>query len=152
MKNILIRLAAVMAMAAIVLGTSSCNKRPINGDLDGQWQLMTADYPDGKQVTPDRQLYFCFFLHTANLRGSGSYTANMVYVKDSYITLEFPYTDDASKLKPYMISPDDCTTPPSSAHNPESKGVMVRLDIVSLSSSRLMMRTATGTVLSLRKF
>lgn len=102
MKNILIRIAAAIAAAALMFGVASCNKRPINGPLDGQWQLMTADYPDGEQVVPDRGLYYCFFLHTASLRGAGGFTANMVYVKDSSITLEFPYTE-SSKLKPYKI-------------------------------------------------
>ncbi|WP_317221496.1 lipocalin-like domain-containing protein, partial [Phocaeicola vulgatus] len=30
-----------------MLGISSCDKAPINGKLDGRWQLMTIEYTNG---------------------------------------------------------------------------------------------------------
>jgi len=47
---------------------SSCQKEPINGKLDGMWQLMKIEYKDKPTVMPD-QLYYCIQLHMVQLNG-----------------------------------------------------------------------------------
>jgi hypothetical protein len=47
---------------------SSCQKEPINGKLDGMWQLMKIEYKDKPSVVPD-QLYYCIQLHMVQLWG-----------------------------------------------------------------------------------
>ena len=41
-----------------------CGKLPINGDLDGQWQIQEIRYTDGRVETPERA-YYCVQLHSA---------------------------------------------------------------------------------------
>ena len=47
---------------------ASCAKKPINGDLDGRWQLMTIDcHEDGTQTKPE-YTYYSFSLHLMDLK------------------------------------------------------------------------------------
>lgn len=90
MKKLLIILAA--AVVAIVI-SGGCRKRPINGDLDGMWQIMTVEYPSKPTLVPD-QYYLCLYRHTANLRHTGGFTigGNMVYDEEANsLSVEFPY-------------------------------------------------------------
>lgn len=131
--NILgILLAAVMSLTVF-----SCNKAPINGKLDGQWQVMSIENADGTVSTPDRH-YYCFNLHIAQLTsvGAGGYSANMVY-DDSVIALDFPYNKSEQQIKALAAWGIDA--------NP------VNLKVVTLTSKKLVMQTATTTI-TCRKF
>lgn len=68
----------------LVLTASACGKRPINGDLDGRWQIMNIEYTSGDEEIPER-VYYNVALHTNNLMkvGSTSQTGNMKYTGDS---------------------------------------------------------------------
>lgn len=63
---------------------SACSKLPINGKLDGQWQVQQIEYRSGETETP-KQTYYNFSLHTVNLmQVGGSFAAgNMQYSGDS---------------------------------------------------------------------
>ena len=69
---------------------TTCQKAPINGDLDGQWQVIQVD-PDPQVQFPER-LYYNFSLHVCSLSYYGGYfqSANMIY-EDDKISLDFPY-------------------------------------------------------------
>ena len=68
----------------LVLIVSSCGKMPINGDLDGRWQIMKIAYASGEEENPERA-YYSVALHTINLMKVGvtSQTGNMEYTGDS---------------------------------------------------------------------
>ena len=74
----------------LVLIVSACGKTPINGDLDGRWQIMKIEYASGEEETPERA-YYSVALHTINLMQVGvtSQTGNMEYTRDS-LFVEMP--------------------------------------------------------------
>lgn len=72
----------------LVLIASACGKTPINGDLDGRWQIMKIEYTSGDEEIPERT-YYSVALHTINLMkvGSTSQTGNMKYTGDSLLVI-----------------------------------------------------------------
>ena len=68
----------------LTLIVSSCGKMPINGDLDGRWQIMKIAYTSGEEDTPKRA-YYSVALHTINLMkvDVSNQTGNMEYTGDS---------------------------------------------------------------------
>lgn len=130
----------VFLSLVIVWIFSSCQKSPINGDLDGQWQIVSVE----PEVTPaliNSKLYYCFSLHVCQLTyyDNGIVgTGNMKYDSEtSSLYLDFPYlkTDySMSILKQYGIY-----------ENP------VTFTIEHLDSKSLVMRDGE-TVVTLRKF
>lgn len=74
----------------LILIVSACGKMPINGDLDGCWQIMKIEYASGEEETPERA-YYNVALHTINLMQVGvtSQTGNMEYTGDS-LFVEMP--------------------------------------------------------------
>lgn len=93
------RAYAVIAILTIILGSlSGCRKAPINGDLDGQWQITRIEYPDGTIATPESK-YICFSLHVVQLTtpGEPDIHGNMRYEGDT-LTLDFPYDNTEERL------------------------------------------------------
>ena len=76
--------------ALLLLMASACGKMPINGDLEGRWQIMKIEYASGEEETPERA-YYSVSLHTINLMQVGvtSQTGNMEYTGDS-LFVEMP--------------------------------------------------------------
>ena len=74
----------------LILIVSACGKTPINGDLDGRWQILKIEYVSGEEETPERA-YYSVALHTINLMQVGvtSQTGNMEYTGDS-LFVEMP--------------------------------------------------------------
>ena len=74
----------------LILIVGACGKMPINGDLDGRWQIMKIKYASGEEETPERA-YYSVALHTINLMQVGvtSQTGNMEYTGDS-LFVEMP--------------------------------------------------------------
>ena len=74
----------------LILIVSACGKTPINGDLDGRWQIMKIEYASGEEETPERA-YYIVAVHTINLMQFGvtSQTGNMEYTGDS-LFVEMP--------------------------------------------------------------
>lgn len=77
LKNIL------FLLMGFTLFLTSCGKMPINGDLDGQWQILAIQYTDGRVENPERA-YYCVQLHTITLRqvNGPNRTGNMTYEGD----------------------------------------------------------------------
>ena len=87
-KGFIIILLAVLA--------SACGKLPINGDLDGRWQIMKIEYASGEEDTPERA-YYSIALHTINLMqvGGGNQSGNMEYTGDSlFVTMPISTKED----------------------------------------------------------
>ena len=53
-----------------MLGISSCDKAPINGKLDGRWQLMTIEYTNGK-IEECNRIYYSIQLHLVEISAKG---------------------------------------------------------------------------------
>ena len=68
----------------LLLMAGACGKMPINGDLDGRWQIMKIEYASGVEEVPERA-YYSVALHTINLMklGVSNQTGNMEYTGDS---------------------------------------------------------------------
>ena len=79
-----------MIAILLMLIVGACGKMPINGDLDGRWQIMKIEYASGEVETPERA-YYSVSLHTINLMQVGvtSQTGNMEYTGDS-LFVEMP--------------------------------------------------------------
>lgn len=94
-KEILLTLIAVIV--------SGCGKLPINGHLDGQWQIMKIEYASGEVETPERA-YYSVALHTINLMKVGvtSQTGNMEYTGDS-LFVEMPISS-VENLRPFGMN------------------------------------------------
>lgn len=138
MKRIFI--FALWAAAAIMAAmTQSCQKSPINGDLDGQWQVMEVN-PEPTGTPVSSRLYYCFYLHVCQLNyyDGTLATGNMDY-SGNRITLSFPTvsSDDTAAnegLRQYGIGSNPAT-----------------FKVESLDSRHLVMRDGETTV-TLRKF
>ena len=91
-----------------LLITSGCPKHPINGDLDGQWQVMEVT-PEPQEVVIVERMYYCFSLHTVQLTfyGAGPWVSgNILKFDDKQLVLDFPYatsTLSKARLKQYGI-------------------------------------------------
>ena len=70
--------------ALLLLMAGACGKMPINGDLDGRWQIMKIEYASGEEEVPERA-YYSVALHTINLMkvDVSNQTGNMEYTGDS---------------------------------------------------------------------
>ena len=112
---------------------TGCGKLPINGDLDGQWQILEIRYADDRIETPERA-YYCVQLHTITLRqvNGPNQTGNMVY-KGDQLSLDMPLSD-ASDLRVFGLDDTKET-----------------FTVTELSSSRLVL-TSDYARISFRKF
>lgn len=141
MKNIFrkIFLAAIIAITSIAL-LESCRKAPINGKLDGQWQIMSINsVDDDTQLLPENALrYVCINLHVIQLTGGGTVSGNMHYDKsEQFINCDFPYNTEGltfSRLENYGIY-----------ENP------AKLEILTLTSSKLVYKSS-GAIVTCRKY
>lgn len=115
-----------------------CQKAPINGDLDGQWQVMTVE-PEAPETIITERMYYCFSLHTCQLSmyGSGIWASGNIVFNNNLLTLDFPDANsdlNIARLKQYGIY-----------SNP------VTFTIEHLDKNKLILRDGEVTI-SLRKF
>ncbi len=132
MKRILLLIAVAIAIAA----APGCNEAPLNGHLDGQWQIMTVEFPSGRVIRPDRY-YFDFYRHTATLThyGETSYSANLTVTDDS-VKIFIPW--DHLWLGEWGIE----------RHTP----YMIEYKVIDLSRKRLVMLWEDSVTFNFRKF
>jgi len=79
--------ATVIAATAAI---SSCDKVPINGDLDGMWQMMTIQTPAGTRDMKSTRAYLCIQLHLSQWdRGGNRYYAHFRREGDSIFFYDF---------------------------------------------------------------
>lgn len=92
-KSIKYNLTKILLITATILTSdffTGCQKAPINGELDGQWQV--TDTTPLPSVEPDVRLYYNFSLHVCSLSYYGGYflSGNMTY-DEKTLTLHFPF-------------------------------------------------------------
>lgn len=75
-----------------------CRKAPMNGNLDGQWEVVEV-IPAPEKIVIDRRLFFNFQLHVCQLTYYEGFfqDANMIY-DGSTLWLEFPFAESPSHL------------------------------------------------------
>lgn len=130
-----------VAMVLSLFTLCACRKAPINGQLDGQWQIMNVELTaDGSNITSPTRSYIDINLHVVNLRNiRGALIAgNLSYDKDaSRLTLDFPYNAEGDAfllLREWGIY----QTP-------------VTLEIIKLDGSQLVLRSPE-TIITCRRF
>ena len=84
-----------------MLGISSCDKAPINGKLDGRWQLMTIEYTNGK-IEECNRIYYSIQLHLVEISAKGgnggTHIGRFSYKGDEVTMSEFRHREDEEKL------------------------------------------------------
>lgn len=79
----------ILLFIFLLLGISGCDKTPINGKLDGRWQLMTIEQEDGS-VTKCHRIYYSIQLHLIEISdkgGKGGTHIGRFSYKDNEVTL-----------------------------------------------------------------
>ena len=94
LKSASARFATISIALIFIFIAGGCQKSPINGDLDGQWQICEVT-PTPQEEIIKRKLYYCFYMHTCQLTSPG-YTfirGNFTYDGNT-IMIDFPSYDD----------------------------------------------------------
>lgn len=130
----------LLYIVSILLLLTACQKAPINGDLDGQWQIMSVSPEPVEKPIPAR-LYYCFNLHTCQLTsyGEGVWTSGNFTFTDNLLTMEFPYIEPTSELGQKKLRQFGINTNP------------VTFTIKHLDKNSLILQNGETTV-TLRKF
>lgn len=80
----------VLLTLFLVLTFTQCQKAPINGKLDGMWEV--KEISDGESsLIPRQRLFYNFYSHVCNLTTFGNpyLSGNMNYTGET-LTLDFP--------------------------------------------------------------
>lgn len=99
----------IAMVCTLVSIATSCRKMPEDGDLDGQWQVMSIEYvADGTVVNP-KGIYYCLFRSVVNLTSREHATqAGNLHYHDRKLTLSMPYSTP-DKLAPWGINSAETT-------------------------------------------
>ena len=91
----------ILLFILFMLGISSCDKAPINGKLDGRWQLMTIEYTNGK-IEECNRIYYSIQLHLVEISAKGgnggTHIGRFSYKGDEVTMSEFRHRGDEEKL------------------------------------------------------
>lgn len=125
------------AMCCLVF--AGCQKSPINGKLDGQWQVMSIVPEPAPQVAFGRK-YYCFSLHVVQLTEAGfqAWTAGNMAYSGNKLTMEFPYAETSQHIRNVLLDYGITSNP-------------VTFDVVKLDSKQLVLSNASTTI-TLRRF
>lgn len=143
---------AVISIAIMGLMAGSCDKTPINGDLDGMWQLMRVEDNGTTIDVAATQHYMCVQLHLIQLTQYGdvhtgifchfNHEGNTLRLYDFYDRTHYVDNQiaeekmtDADKLSPWGIYLLDTT-----------------FQVNKLTSDALILQDPAGRVLTFRKF
>lgn len=138
----------------LLLSLLSCNKTPINGPLDGQWQLTTIETPEVTRQTKDSLVFLSIQLQVAQWNAHKQrrrYFSHFVHQGDSlhFFDLVHPSSHSLDNNNTEWITAEEL-----------SKGLMdpwgihtldTRYHIQTLTSSTLVLEKA-DTLLRFRKF
>lgn len=93
MKRILNYFTAII-LGLASFGIISCQKQPINGNLDGQWEVMEVTPKPTVDLVQNR-LFYNFSLHVCQLTFYGDYFLDGEIVYDGQtLWINFPYSLD----------------------------------------------------------
>ena len=141
----------------VVMGVAfvSCDKVPMNGPLDGMWQLMTIETPDSTHEARSEELFLSFQLHLT--QWEKKHTATTIYAHferqgDSLRVYDFASAalhdlsqgDDDHLLTPAQMA--DGAMNLWGIHTVDARFHIDRLD------SKDLILTSADTTLTFRKF
>ncbi|MCH5236865.1 MAG: lipocalin-like domain-containing protein [Muribaculaceae bacterium] len=80
-------------------GISGCQKAPMNGKLDGMWEIKEIYYGD-EEIIPSERIFYNFYMHVCSLSyyGGPLTDGNMSYNGEE-ILLDFPYMKDEKGME-----------------------------------------------------
>ena len=81
----------ILFISIIICLFNNCTKRPINGNLDGQWKVLEVS-PSPEKTVIKENIFYNFQLHVCQLTYYGGYFSDGILNFDGKIlTLDFPY-------------------------------------------------------------
>lgn len=140
-----------LIILATVASMTSCRELAQNGDLSGQWQILSIDHTDGTATDPEGKAYYCFYRNVAQLTNTNTtrVTANMVYdEKARTITLQFPYNSPAQLNQWGITQAGSALDPDAEPTDPTAVTILIN----HLSASRLVMTLPGGNTVTCRKY
>lgn len=142
----------IIAMASLL--ATSCRKAPINGDLDGQWQIMSIENPLPLPAPDLTRKYFTVNLHVFQCWSIDypiAMSANMIYDKEKK-TLLLDFADYNKDPEPEDLNSVKIYEP----YRLRAFGIYaqkVKFEIKTLSSKSLVLiNPESGTTITCRKF
>ena len=91
----------ILLFIFLLLSISSCDKTPINGKLDGRWQLMTIEYNDGS-IKECYRIYYSIQLHLVEISDKGgngeTFIGQFLYGNNEVTMSEFRYRGNEENL------------------------------------------------------
>ena len=138
-----------MVIVALLL-MAACDKVPINGDLDGMWQLMSIETPEGKVDAKPRRVYMSVQLHLTqwnNLLANRTFFARFTHRGDSIRFYDFVKSSGHNSL----ITPADVATENGLLNEWGIHSVDASYHIDRLTDSSLILHD-NDTILTFRKF
>lgn len=137
-----------IVLIIVLLQLFSCDKLPINGKLDGMWQLMEIEYTNGIVEHPEKT-YYSIQLHLIKLskvyEGSlhGSNAVNYVG--------RFEYTADSLVIKDLRANKDEDLVTKEQLIPFGLNGPVDRFKIEKLTNDKMILQSGS-VMLSFRKF
>jgi len=147
-------LSTLVATLLVALSQTSCDKLPANGDLDGMWQLLTIETPDGLRQVKQERVYLSIQLQLAQwtdyTRGTLFYS-HFAHRGDSLFFFDFAKPSDHSleSNNDEWISTDEMTSGILDAWGIHT--LDARYHILQLSGENLVLEK-TDTILRFRIF
>lgn len=129
----------------------SCDKLPVNGHLDGMWQLQTIEYANGKSHTPISTYYNIQLqlIKLTQIHNSGSAERRI----DNYLG-RFKHTQDSLivyDLRKWIYREEETPATPEQLAPFGIEGTSGHFGIEELTSDKMILRSP-GTLLTFRKF
>ena len=142
-----------------IFSLTACDKVPINGPLDGQWQMLRVETPEGVRDVKDERAYLCFQLHLSEWNSQGHrYYAEFSHEGDSLLFGRFAHhslhrtqADNNEWMTAAEMAGGSEDNPDGLLHKWGIHSLNARFRVRTLNSSSLVLEQA-DTTLYLRKF
>ena len=143
----------LLGVFLMTLAPTACDKVPMNGALDGQWQLLSIATPDGTRDVKDMQNFLCFQLHLTQWYKPGK---SNIYAHFEHSGGNIHFFDFAHSSKQASSGDNDEWVTPREMNEGILDGWGVHSTDITyhvrrLDGSRLVLECA-DTVLTFRKF
>lgn len=136
----------------VMIACATCDKVPINGQLDGMWQIMNIQTPQGVRNVKRDRAYLSFQLHLTQWDYNGRrYYAHFTHAGDSLCFFDFSGLSQHSSEADDdpEITPADMASGLFDVYGIHT--VDARFRVVELGRSSLILESA-DTTLTFRKF
>lgn len=153
------KIKTLIAAAVLLTAFAACDKVPINGPLDGQWQMMRIETPDSVRDAKPLHAYLCFQLHLSEWNSEGHrYYAEFSHDGDSLLFWHFAHhslhrtqADNNEWMTAAELAGGTDDNPDGLLDRWGIHSLDARFRVLTLNSSTLVLER-NDTVLHLRKF